>query len=217
MMVSMHPDAINVKNDHEKEERQPMAGQNQPTRRASTRNALYQAAAALFAERGYDNTTMADIAELAQTSRRTAFNHFPSKSDIPMLWTRRIADVAILEANATTTDTAEQVRAYFRLICRMVEGEPEVSKQMMLGWVSAGGPIYYESLLLDDLVPLISAGKTKGWIDTTVNVEAAARTLSDTLLGATFRWVRDTSSSVSLESLVDEGAVIVLKGMRANR
>jgi len=94
---------------------------------------------------------MADIAERERTSRRTAFNHFSRKSDIPMLWTRRIADIALLEAaDPTTAETADQVCDYFRLISRMVEAEPEVSRPMMLSWTAAIGPIRYESQLLVD-------------------------------------------------------------------
>lgn len=53
-----------------------------------TRELLYRAATELFVERGYEDTTMADIAERAGTARRTAFNHFPNKGDIPMMWAR---------------------------------------------------------------------------------------------------------------------------------
>jgi AcrR family transcriptional regulator len=197
----------------------PKTRPEQPGRRApSTRDRLFEAATALFAERGYENTTMADIAERAGTSRRTAFNHFPRKSDIPMLWTRRIADIALSEvAGSTTPETAHQVRDYFRLISRMVEAEPEVSRQMMLGWTAAVGPIRYESQLLVDLGPLISSGKSAGWIDPSVEVTVAANTLSDVLMGAVFRWVRNADSAVSLETLVDDGTDLVLRGMRPLR
>lgn len=35
---------------------------------------------ALFVEKGFDSTTMEDIAELADVARATVFNHFPRKS-----------------------------------------------------------------------------------------------------------------------------------------
>jgi len=47
-----------------------------------TRVGLMQAAIELFAERGYDNTTIGDITEAADVSPRTFFRHFSSKEDV---------------------------------------------------------------------------------------------------------------------------------------
>ncbi len=44
-----------------------------------TRDDLIEAAAALFASTGFDETTTTDIAELADVSQRTLFRHFPTK------------------------------------------------------------------------------------------------------------------------------------------
>jgi AcrR family transcriptional regulator len=51
-------------------------------RKLRTRRALQQAALYLFAERGYEETTVADIAERAEVSIRTFFVHFPTKEDV---------------------------------------------------------------------------------------------------------------------------------------
>jgi AcrR family transcriptional regulator len=47
-----------------------------------TRDAIARAALELFAERGYQETTLAEIAEAADVSTRTIFAYFPSKEDI---------------------------------------------------------------------------------------------------------------------------------------
>jgi AcrR family transcriptional regulator len=47
-----------------------------------TREAITRAALELFAEGGYDATTLADIAEAADVSTRTIFAYYPSKEDI---------------------------------------------------------------------------------------------------------------------------------------
>ncbi|MEJ2853264.1 MULTISPECIES: TetR/AcrR family transcriptional regulator [unclassified Saccharothrix] len=47
-----------------------------------TRQALVNAAVRLFTEQGYDQTSVADIAEAADVSKRTFFLHFPTKEDV---------------------------------------------------------------------------------------------------------------------------------------
>jgi AcrR family transcriptional regulator len=46
------------------------------------RDAIWDAAIELFAEKGFDETTVDDIAEAAGTSRRSFFRYFQSKSDL---------------------------------------------------------------------------------------------------------------------------------------
>ena len=47
-----------------------------------TREAIVEAAFELFAERGFDGTTIADIADAAEIAPRTFFSYFPSKDDV---------------------------------------------------------------------------------------------------------------------------------------
>jgi mycofactocin system transcriptional regulator len=56
------------------------AGPGRP--RATTKAELERAALQLFAERGFDATTVDDIADAAGISRRTFFRYFPSKNDV---------------------------------------------------------------------------------------------------------------------------------------
>ena len=51
-------------------------------KRARTRQALIEAAAELFERRGYDRTTIADIAAAADVSTRTFFGYFATKEDV---------------------------------------------------------------------------------------------------------------------------------------
>ena len=51
-------------------------------KKQKTRETIAKVALELFTERGYDNTTIAEIAEAAEVSPRTIFAYFPSKEDI---------------------------------------------------------------------------------------------------------------------------------------
>jgi AcrR family transcriptional regulator len=58
-------------------------------RHEETRAAIADAAVALFAERGFAETTMDEVAVAAGVSRRTAYRHFPSKDDLVFEQARR--------------------------------------------------------------------------------------------------------------------------------
>ncbi|ABK70822.1 TetR family transcriptional regulator [Mycolicibacterium smegmatis] len=69
-----------------------------PTRRALKRaerhDRVYEAAIALFVDRGFETTSMDDIAERSGLSRSTVFTHFPRKTLILEEWMRRRRDEA---------------------------------------------------------------------------------------------------------------------------
>jgi AcrR family transcriptional regulator len=59
----------------------PRAGRRE-RHRLETRDRLYRAALALFAERGFLETTVEDITEAADVGKGTFFNYFPTKEHI---------------------------------------------------------------------------------------------------------------------------------------
>jgi AcrR family transcriptional regulator len=58
-------------------------------KRQRTHQTISAAAIALFLQRGYDNVSIAEIADAAEVSRRTLFAYFPTKDDLVL---HRFAD-----------------------------------------------------------------------------------------------------------------------------
>jgi AcrR family transcriptional regulator len=81
-------------------------------KRQQTRERLTRAAMALFLERGFEATTLDDIAAAADISRRSFFHYFASKEDVVFAWHEEttaalIAAVAARPAGESMLTAAE--------------------------------------------------------------------------------------------------------------
>src|SRR5271154_6532332 len=81
-------------------------------KRQQTRERLTRAAMALFLDRGFEATTLDDIAAAADISRRSFFHYFDSKEDVVFAWQEEstaalIAAVAARPASESMLSAAE--------------------------------------------------------------------------------------------------------------
>ena len=76
----------------------------------NARGRLEQAAAELFAERGFDETTVADIAARAGLTERTFFRHFADKREV-LFSGQELFTSAVVTAVAAAPGTATPVEA----------------------------------------------------------------------------------------------------------
>ncbi|MGW8378072.1 TetR/AcrR family transcriptional regulator [Streptomyces sp. ODS28] len=97
-------------------------------RRYERRDAIYRAAIELFVKLGYEETMMEAIAERAQTSRATVFNHFGRKIAFLEEWTaRRRADAweAARQGQCAGDGVAGFLRRYVAQIAERSETDRE--------------------------------------------------------------------------------------------
>jgi AcrR family transcriptional regulator len=85
-------------------------------KKQQTHDTIARAALRLFAERGYDQTTLAEIAEAADVSPRTIFAYFESKEDIlfceqPSVFDRLKETLEKRRPGATTVDALREFAA----------------------------------------------------------------------------------------------------------
>ncbi len=69
-------------------------------KKAKTRDTIVRVALGLFAEQGYGQTTIAQIAEGADVSPRTVSTYFPAKEDIVFDLSARVVSIKRSPASA---------------------------------------------------------------------------------------------------------------------
>ena len=86
--------------------------------RSVVRSLLARTALDLFAAKGYDNTTLEEVAAAAGVSRRTLFNYFRNKEDLALSGLSEQGDaiVARLAERPATEDAWTALRAAFQVL-----------------------------------------------------------------------------------------------------
>jgi len=94
---------------------------------AGARRALFEAAMELFRERGFDETSVEEIAARAGFSRATFFNHFGSKAAVLRYFGEHVTGVmeATLAAARPGTPPLERLRRVLLAMAREAEGSRE--------------------------------------------------------------------------------------------
>jgi AcrR family transcriptional regulator len=75
-----------------------------------SRGRLEQAALALYAERGYENTTVAEIAARAGLTERTFFRHFADKREV-LFWGAAMLEELVVSAVEAAPESASPIDA----------------------------------------------------------------------------------------------------------
>jgi AcrR family transcriptional regulator len=96
-------------------------------KKEQTRRAIEDAAYRLFAERGYQATTVADIAEAADVAPRTFFAYFPSKEDVLFADFDATANelTILLRARAAGETTFDALRAWIAQLLPELEAQDD--------------------------------------------------------------------------------------------
>ena len=186
-------------------------------KKAESRERMVACAAALFAARGYDATTMEDIGQCADLSRATVFNYFPRKEDLVVAWfDGHRADIAGLVAASEELrdDPTSGLRAVFRAFAHIFEEDPRIGRGMVRSWLQAGGPLLTpESGTTRLLAGVVRAGQERGGIAREVEPDRAGLVLFDVYLGVLYRWVTAEHDRSNLEEELVAALDLVLEGM----
>ena len=101
-------------------------------KRRQARQRIIQAADELFLARGFDDVSVADIAECAEVGRTTFFRHFGDKQEVVFAKEQELLDTITAAGHADHTPAArsaaeavEQLRPVLLALCAQATADPE--------------------------------------------------------------------------------------------
>ena len=97
-------------------------------KKARTRRSIYDAAMALFAERGFDSVTLSEICQAADVGRGTFFLHFASKAALLYEFNQRVAD----DFAATLVEPRASSRQELTSLVDRIAGELSAQAEIMV-------------------------------------------------------------------------------------
>jgi AcrR family transcriptional regulator len=181
----------------------PPPGGRRERHRAEIRDRLYQAALQLFADRGFLETTVADITEAADVGKGTFFNYFPTKEHV--LATFGAERIAIIErAHEKAKSSGEPVLgAIQELLTRLADdysGNAALLRAIYAAHASCP-PVRAElqKRLLRGrrlMAALFDLARERGEIGTDIPAEELARLTQVIFLGVTLSWAMNPDSSL---------------------
>ena len=184
---------------------------------SSRRQELTRIAARLFAEQGYQGTSVADLAEELGVQKPSLYHHIASKEDLlwEVAWEGAGAFHAALDAVPADAPAAERIRLAFRAHLAVVAEQVDIATVFVREWRYLEGERHdrfvaerrrYEERIRD----LFREGVDRSQLRTDLDVPTAALLFLSAANWA-YTWLRPGSDT---EQLADRLYAALLDGMR---
>jgi AcrR family transcriptional regulator len=195
-------------------------------KKLETRRRIFRSAFELFALRGFDGTTVEEIANRADVAKGTVFNYFPQKrafllaahqewmaqlkEDLgpPETWTGTARDQLM-----TVLDYLADLSIQHKDLSRMVIFESMREAFVRMGRDSESGPPDGASLLEELVATVMRGGRERGEIRDGVDGMLAANLVSTTAFSTLVRWLVKGGSTEDMKAALAAKLDIIFTGL----
>jgi AcrR family transcriptional regulator len=160
-------------------------------KKQETRQHLLEAAWRLFQEKGYDDTTVQEIAEAADVAKSTFFNYFETKEGIVneiALWRIELLGCGLLGAKHAPNSAIDRIKLLMDAMVDEFAPRQELTRHMFLARI--GEPVHHQSAhrIGSLMQELVLQGQASGEIRADVNVGFVTRLLMTCWFYQFTRW-----------------------------
>lgn len=183
--------------------------------RQERRDRLYRAAVELFVDRGFDNTTMEDIAARADTARATVFNHFQRKTAFLDEWSLRRRERAMhaVRAEHLEDQSLQHVmRRYLTELARISEDTRDETVACM-GAAIHSTNVFGNPALAQQFGRFVARAKKTGEIRSDIDAAQAGSLLASSYFATLSAWIAEEPAPFDLERNLQASLDMILHGV----
>jgi AcrR family transcriptional regulator len=186
-------------------------------RRQEVRDRVYGAAVELFIERGFDATTMDDIADRADVARATVFNYFQRKSAFLDEWSalRRQKALAGVRRRHLTDHPLPEIMARYMIELARLSTRTRVETVALMGAAIHTTNVFGNPNLAQEMARFIASAQAAGEVRAEVEAEMAGTLVATGYFAILSQWIAADPAPFNLESRLLKMVDIICSGLIA--
>jgi AcrR family transcriptional regulator len=190
-----------------------------------SRSKIHAAARALFAEQGFDKTTLREIAARAGMGASSIYRHIRSKEELLVdeLGEQQQRAWSRLRAPALRALTArERLRRFLDVEHALLVSAPDLTTIALRATTHPEARVARRALALQDqttglITEILQSARSRGELRRDADVLAAARTLTHAIHGARLAWANGLLDAEGCRGAIESAVSIVFDGIGASR
>lgn len=162
------------------------------------RERIYQSARKLFLKRGFEGTTVEQIAEAADVAQATFFNHFSGKNAVLAEMTREVSErlqELVAEQIPRRASAQQKIRAFGERAADEIEASLGVARDVLLELLSTssrpGEAFAYLASAYAPFVEIVAEGQRRGEVRTDHEASFLAEMVVGAFNAAAIQWIND--------------------------
>jgi AcrR family transcriptional regulator len=183
-------------------------------RREQLRDHVYNVAIGLIVERGFDNTTMDEIAERADVARATVFNHFERKTAFIDEWAVRRRERALQRVHAKQLgdhEARDALEASMIELARVNTTSRTESVALMTAAVHTTNVLGHPALA-DDFADFLARAQDAGQIAQSLDPQLVGLLLATGYFAVLTAWIEDDPAPFNLQERLLGMLYVILDG-----
>ncbi|HEY0937777.1 MAG TPA: TetR/AcrR family transcriptional regulator [Trebonia sp.] len=186
-------------------------------RRQEVRDRVYRAAVELFVERGFDATTMDDIADRADVARATVFNYFQRKTTFLDEWAtlRRQRALAAIRRRHMSDHALPEILARYMIELARLSTRDRVETVALMGAAIHTTNVFGNPQLAHEMTRFITRAQAAGEVRADVEAELAGTLVATGYFAILGQWIAAEPMPFDLESRLLKMVDLICAGLIA--
>ena len=172
----------------------------QKERRAQTRHQILSAAAELFMQKGFDNTSLAQIVEKANVVKGTFYQHFQTKLDLLVVLGRldgadRVRN--LIDQVKQGLSALDALQRYYLVMAEWFESQPKIAQDVIFTALKLHDPNSNcpEEVAHDFTKLILEEARRQGEVRKDIDVNTQALVVGGAITVTIIDWCRDPQAS----------------------